>query len=351
MLTFLKILLAVFITIIILIAVVFFWLKRKVGRLVKNAMQMAALLPKMPMRVRLQPMARFDAEDAGMNAPAMAQLAAYQEDLQRLGYSQAGSFESERGSLLVYRHPERPVLVLLCAEESQCIFETLALSREPKAYWQRHDNEPQTLELPHLSLRVGPLSDVASAVSAAESGRSDLRPLGPEHVVSLYERVAAMEADHFLAEKPSAQWIRQRVSQDKAAGLDAAKWAELEQSVEKQWRVALQSALHDETRRQLGWSQETWDRLSQHLAIVHRYFDVDDISSWFGDELLVEPLVQQLQQQNLSDRQIFDEVNQRVDAPNKLVRVAQLKAPIPAEVYLPERYLEFAKQIDAVLIP
>ncbi|AVP96285.1 hypothetical protein C7S18_03370 [Ahniella affigens] len=351
MLTFLKILLAVFITIIILIALVFYWLKRKFGRFVKNAMQMAALLPRMPMRVRLQPMTRFDAEDAGLDETATAQLTTYQEDLQRLGFSQTGLFESERGSLLAYRHPDRPVLVLLCAEASQCTLETLALSREPKAYWQRHDNDPQTLELSHLSLQVGPLSDVASAVGAAEARQSDLRPLGPEHVVSLYERVAAMEADHFLAEKPSSQWIRQRVGKDKAAGLDAAKWAELEQSVEQQWYGALQSALNDEARRQLGWSQETWDRLSQHLALVHRYFKAGEISSWFNEEPLTERLVQQLQQQQLTDRQVFDEVNQRVDAPNKLVRVAQLKAPIPADVYLPERFLEFAKQIDAALIP
>lgn len=351
MLTFLKILLAVFISIIILILLVFFWLKRKVGRFVKNAMAMAELMPPMPSRERLTPQSRLDLEE--LEPETLSEdLLAKKRELSQLGYQEAGVFSRQDGApLLLFMHPERPVFVILGVRESRWCLETLVLDNTPKAFWQREQGRAEHLSLSHLELTATPTLDLTSALQMAESPPSGLRPLRAEQFVALYERVSAMEADRFLGERPTLNWLRANVPAEKAQSLTEAQWQELQTAVEAQWKSSLDAALQDEAQRKLAWTAATSDRLASALVIVHRHTSLDDLEAAFAGVDLVDQLIKQLQAQRLSDRQIFDEVNQRLEPADKLVRLVQLTTPIPADVYLPSRLVAQVKQPDAPLIP
>ncbi len=330
MLTFLKFVGAVVLVVIVLIVLSFYWLKRKIGKVVATAA--AAMQLPMPSNARVS-LRHESADDADEHVQSKMSL---QSELQNAGFTPLGRYCSDDGiAVTAWNDAQSQVaaaLVEINGDQLHC--EYYAIGTDGRNAVLTTEPGAEALELRSLSVR--PLRDLTprQAVATLTSAPKPLRTVDSAMFVLFFERLFATRMDQHLRTPPTIDaLLRLAAARGKSPTLTGAEQSAAVKMATNIWLSSVETAVKDNARRQLRIASDAWSRIDADLRVVHAHLDADQaIEVHHGDDLITR-LGEQLKQQNLTPLQIFDEINRRRPLDAQLVPIAQVGMPIAATIY------------------
>jgi hypothetical protein len=337
--TFLMILLSVAIVIATLLALSYFWLRRKVRTAVgmyKNLVPyFIHCIARMKLRIESLPARdEVDPEEAAQ----LDAMEALWKQLAAQGVKQLATLASgEDTRIIAGQHPDSRMLALVIRPDARAPYLEFNTARvitgEPGA---------QALQLPSLSVELDADARFDTALARLAVGQPG-RALDSRMLILLIERLYATRMDSQLTREPTLADTKARaIANGIEYALDEAEEVRIVEMNRSSWLEGLRVALLDHARRKLQLDEEPWSRLDEELIVIHNALNADEVIATLSDIALVEQLGEQLKRQNYSPSQIFDEINRRLDPEQRRSLVLQLGVPRPARVFATSRALEAA---------
>lgn len=193
------------------------------------------------------------------------------------------------------------------------------------------DLDARPLQMPSLTVEASPGLTPADALEILSPTPG--RTLDLQTYVMLVERVHAARMDSMLVKAPTSADMQAHAE---SRGGDALNPQQHQRALEmnrESWADAVRIALLDNGRRKLKLEAASWERLEPDLVVVHEAMTADEVIATLSGHNLVPELGEQLKRQNFTPAQIFDEINQRLDAPDQRHLAATVRFPVRARLF------------------
>lgn len=332
----LKIVLGVIIAIVLIVAVVFFWIKSKFKKVISEFSQKALYMPPIEARVRLKAVSKkeFDFDDE-----TMSELELKAKELRGEGFKEIGFFEDQesedafivsqnaKGIFAVIKNLSEKVIVEYCAYgKNKC-----AYIYTPNPIFLPVDNDVLKVSIYHDD----PPSDILSALSPYEP----FQPLGVRHFIPLYERIFSSCIELRLANRDMKKMVEGWMQFQELEPMDDEDMDQVYTMLGELFNEMISKVIADKVRRSSSFDDDNWSRIKDDMLVLHRYVKHEDLMDYFDDEL-VEDLIEQFEEQKMSVAQIFKATNLRLTREQQYTYLTSVSKPIPAEVYLKTISLE-----------
>ena len=334
--TFLLVLLAVVAGLVLVAAGGYYWLRRKLRRHMGDYRLIAPYLiaPSARIKLRAEPLS-FDPDGGDADhVRAMHQLRAMVKALDAQGFSPLGSFTADEDGRVMHaaQHGDSGVLAqAIYIAGAPPYLECLTLSPSGQVRILSGETDAQALQMPSMTVEVRAALTAADALAALSAAPG--RAIDTPTMVMLAERIHAARMDSRLVAQPD---MADMMVHGKRRGGEALNEAQLTRALDmnrESWADAVRVALLDNGRRKLKLSQASWERLVDELIVVHEAMTADEVIATLSGIELVDKLGAQLKRQDFTPVQIFDEINQRLDAGERRYLVGTVRFPLRSRLF------------------
>ena len=334
--TFLLIVLGLAVAIVLVLAGVRIWLRRKIRSAVGDYQLIAPYLIAPAARISLRTEAVATEPDGGddAHARAMHELRAMVLRMEAQGFVHLGAFAADEDGrvLIAAQHRESGVVgqaIYLAGSAPYLECMTLTPSGQVRVISGELDARP--LQLPSLVVQTNPGLSPSEALKAlaATPGRA----LDLPTFVMLVERVHAARMDSALVKAPTAADMQAHADSHGGAALTAVQHARALDMNRESWADAVRVALLDNGRRKLKLDSAAWGRLEREIVVVHEAMTEDEAIATLAEHNLVDTLGEQLKRQNFTPVQIFDEINQRLGPDDQRALAVKVRFPVRARLF------------------
>lgn len=343
--TFLMILLSVLIVIVALVLILFYWVRSKFRKVMGDYAALAPFIIPLNARIklRIQPLPEAQDEDIE-HAANISAIKSLWSELAAQGFIQLGAFASDSGHLFVVgQHPDTKIIGLVASELATPPFlEFIVVSATNAVTVLSGNPDEQPLRLPSISIE--PKKKLTYQFAAASfASPTAWRVFDIRMSILLIERLHAIRMDNLLARAPSLEDIKAYAErQGVNTQLNEQQQERVLEMNRCAWIEGVRVALLDNARRKLKLEEDSWERLENELIAIHQGMNADEVISTVSEHEHVDRLGEQLKKQNFGPTQIFDEINQRLDAADQRQLVIALGSPVVSRIFARASVLQSA---------
>lgn len=328
---FLKLVLAVIVGLLVIVAMGWWlfkrWLKRKVG-----GYQVAAEI----LNSDYSEPARIQLEIAQQPQPDAAFQTLW-EQLRALGFEALADLEERNGAYRLLRFAtlrERPLAAALIATATDPQLTLFAVNVQNHMYAVSNGSEP-ACSAAGLRWQVDPQLDAAAALGQLDRllDGMTLRPLSLSLLKAAFEAAYATRKDARLRQVPQRADIegmaRRRRPNANSAEIDAA-WSMARSS----WLAQLHEALADHYRRSSRVDAVSWQRIESDVHIVHDQLSLSDICELLGAESADEQLAAQWMAAGAGAIESYERLAARLPPAQRRRPLGEVDRPLRAVLYV-----------------
>ncbi len=332
---FLKIALGSVLLLLVLGLSLWWWARRWFGRNVGRYLAAAELIaPRYARPARIQLVAAHTAEASTPMQQAWARC-------HGLGFELLADLEDSAGAFCLVRsarHTRWPFALVLTeeyAEEDKISvqFAVFALTTANQLIAVGNGPEPaaQTASMQWLIESALPVEQAVERLQQLTEGQ-ELRAVDLRLLQAVYERAHAARMDAQLTRAPQRAEVEQRARELKR-NVDSAALDQALALSHTQWLEQIDTAVTDHYRRGSGLDAVAWERIREHLRIVHDRLRPEDIKSRFNNDEAASALVDQFSAQDYSGIRLYRQVAERLPAALQGRQLGEVSRPFAALVF------------------
>ncbi len=339
MLTFLKILLAVFLVVVGLIALAVWFIKRKFKAAVGDYMVAAELFgssDELPARISLRRSAI--SPDTGFDSLHI--------DMKELGFQRMADLLEDHGAfycMRAYSHRSLPMAAALAeVDEGRCAFVFFAMTKDKHAIG-RGTGPGKSISNARVDWQIDEDAEISSAFDAVRGQLSDnCLSIDLRYFRAIFEQVWAASMDREIATPPTREAV-----EAKAATLDTeftGDQIDLAYSQAREhWKDQVTEAALDRFRRTSKIDAVEWEALREDVEVIHAHITDDEVEDLLSVDDLSEQLFLKCKEQDLTGLELFDAVASRLPPDQQWEKVGTVDRPVkalivkPAEAFVSDR--------------
>ena len=335
MLTFLKILLAVFLVVVGLLAVAWWVIKRKFKAAVGDYMVAAELigeLDEFPARISLRrsaisPGSGFDPIDM---------------DIKELGFQRMADLVEDHGAfycMRAYSHRSLPIAAALAeVDDDRYAFVFFAMTSDKRAVG-RGTGPGKGISNVRVDWQIDDDAEINTAFEAVRTGLSDDNlPMDLRYFRAIFEQVWAVSMDAVISRPPLREAIEAQASALDTEFTDDQVEIAYSQAREH-WQQQVTDAALDRFRRTSKIDAVEWEALREEIEVIHEYVTDDEVEDLLAVDEKSEQLFLKCREQNLSGLDLFHAVASRLSPDQQWEKVGAVDRPVRALIFKPAENL------------
>ena len=337
MATFLQIVLAVVLVLVLGVVIGWWWIKRRMTRAFGDYSIAAELLDPaqlQPARLQLQ---RSEGADCG------SELVASGDQLRALGFQRMADFEDHGGSLLILRatrHRDLPIAAALIEDYSDNAFFVLFTMDSDKRVAARGNGPGESITTALLDWQIDAGLTPESALEAIRGVVSESSlPIDLRLFRAVYEQVHAVRMDRKIVHRPTREAIEER----SVASSHPATDEQIEQAhqiVLEHWKSQIEEAVLDRYRRASKIDAVAWEGLRDEVQVVHGRIEDEDVEALLVVDEVSERIFEQCRAQNLSGMELYQAVARQLPRDQQWTQIGSVERPVRALLFAPNEDID-----------
>jgi len=331
-----KIIIGIIIAAVIIVAIVFYWLKTKFNKVISGFSKKALYMPPIEARVRLKAVSK---KDLDFDDEIIGNLELTAKELRADGFKVISFFEDqETEDYLIVAQNSNGVFAVVKNLYEKIIVEYCAYGNNKCAYYLTPN--PIFLKSNSDSLKVSIIQDDSLSDSLASlSQYVPFQSLSVRQFISFYESIFSSCIELRLSSRNMKNMVGDWVIFQELEPMSDLEMDHVYNLLDELFNDVINRVIADKVRKAISIDDDGWSRIKDDLLILHRYIKPDDLADYFDDEL-VEDLIEQFERQNMSVVQVFKAINLRLTKVQQYTHLMCVSRPLPTEVYIKTISLE-----------
>lgn len=331
MLTFLKILLAVFVVIVGLLVFAGWFIKRKFKAAVGDYVVASELLghsDELPARVSLRrseicPDSEFNSLHIELNELGFQRMADLMED--------HGAFYCMRA----YSHRSMPIAAALTqVDDDRYAFVFFTMTSDKRVIG-RGNGPGKGITNPRVDWQIDDDFEVRAAFEAVQGELSDDNPpIDLRHFRAIFEQVWAVSMDEMIAKPPTREAIEAQASTLESEFTEDQIDIVYSQAREN-WQHQVSVAALDRFRRTSKIDAVEWEALRDEVEVIHEYVTDDEVEDLLAIDEKSEQLFLKFKEQNLTGLDLFRAIASRLPPDQQWEQIGAVDRPVRAFIFKP----------------
>ena len=341
MLTFLKILLAVFLVIVGLLVFAWWFVKRKVKAAVGDyvvATELFGQFDELPARVSLR---RSEiCPDSGFNSLHI--------ELNELGFQRMADLIEDHGAfycMRAYSHRSMPIAAALAQiDHDRFAFVFFAMTSDKRVVG-RGTGPGKGITNPRLDWQIDDDFEVRAAFEAVQGELSDDNsPIDLRHFRAILEQAWAVSMDEIIAKPPTREAIEAQASALESEFTDDQIDIAYSQAREH-WQHQVSVSALDRFRRTSKIDAVEWEALRDEVEVIHEYVTDDEVEDLLAIDEKSEQLLLKCKEQNLTGLDLFRAVASRLPPDQQWEQVGAVDRPVRAFIFKPAEQIVIGRML------